>query len=585
MNIFLSKISQLDTICDVILLSTRGELLFLYQEENTPLSPHKNIAGWNDLITSFARPQTAEFIFARGRYYLQLTDLGYLIFGMRDESHLNKLKIACKNVRIKLSDRQTRKRTLLKMLTEADELLKPHIIKELMSLADREVGQALIALLQQHAHFQSKSKERLLLIICQALGYCANRDEAISALNTFIATATTGPTGHCRLHPDIEIAARMTIQQLEQNTPAPVQPLQQSRRPPPPPSPESPPPPDRLTTAGCPVADLPESGQIAALLQQNSKAEAITMILKAITVYARSRQFTVAEQLREWLIEIDSMAIGEIIGAAEIIEEEKKALITQEHLRVWKKLIAAISVEAFSALYHACTTRRYAHGESVLLQGDFSSTLFLVNRGKVQLHALCQDRNESLKVVGQGEIFGADTFFEASVSTVGARSLDAEVLLLPLASFLKIKESHPALEARLLAFCRQLQVPRTHFSRSQKSRRRHERKPAACRAALILLDDRGKDTATGARGDLLDVSMGGASLSLHSSQKKNADALLGNTVRIAIYCGLIKTPLTRISVVRAVQGYDPIGNLYALHLEFEQELTSRELQQIVTLKK
>lgn len=582
MNTFLGKISQLNSICDVLLLSIRGEPLFCYNDDPTPLYPTKNISDWNDLITSFDRPLTAEFIFAGGRYYLHLTDIGYLIFGMRDESNLNKLKIACKNVRAKLADRQTRKRTLLKMLTETDEMLKPHIIKELMPLADREVGHALISLLQQQAQFQPKSKERLLLFICQALGHCSTH-EAINTLNAFINTGT----GESRLPPDVENAARMAIRQLEQDRPVNVHPRQHEPSPPPLIA-EVPPQPEQLGKDGNPVPDLPEVRQIQAALRDNRKTEATAYILKAITACARNRQFAEAERLREWLIDIDSMAVGEIIRAAEVIEEEKKASISKEHLRIWQKLIQVIAAEAFSALFHACTVRKYAYGAPIVTQGVFDSTLFLVNRGKVQLHALCQGKNAPLKVVGPGEIFGSETFFEISVWTLGALSLDAELLLLPQTAFQKIKESYPALEARLPAFCRQLHAPPAQFDRVHKSRRRYERRTAAgrSRAAITLLDDQGKDTGMGAKGDLLDISRGGASLSFHSSQKKNAEALLGKTIRVAIYCGSNnKTPITRICSVRAVRGYDPIGNLYTLHLDFETQLTAAELQQVVTLGK
>lgn len=581
MNTFLIKISQLDSICDVILLSSRGEPLFLAKNNVRSLYYNNILSLWNNIIAKLGRPLNAEFLFTRGRYYLQQTDIGYLIIGMRNESDLNKLKIACTSVKEKLANATLRKQTLLKMLMDVDDEIKPHVIKELMSMADRDVAHSLIVLLKKYDQLQPKSRDRLLLIICQALGYCSTY-EAIEALESFLTVYTAETTS---VTPAIENAVRISVQQLAQSKPPAVF-VQQHAVPPQSPHREK----KKQTKPAHPkkifiTPDFPEAQQILKLLQHDRQAEAISTILQLITTSSHNKEFQKAEKLRDWLIDIDSMALAEIIRAAEIIEDEKKASISKQHLSTWKELINAISAESFSALYHAFTVQKYADGECIVNQGDIQSTLFLVNSGKVQLHAVCQGKHEAIKILEAGDIFGAETFFEVSVWTIAAKSLGAELFKLPYSPFNKLKENYPALEAKLLEHCGQFQSPKMFFNRTRKTRRLHERKKSSNRVTLTLLDDAGKETGKSAKGDLHDISQGGLSLSFHSSQKKAAGALLGKKIRITIRCDIYSAAIIRTSTVRAIGGHDPIGNRYSMHVEFEKPLAAAEIQQLSNLGK
>ena len=78
-------------------------------------------------------------------------------------------------------------------------------------------------------------------------------------------------------------------------------------------------------------------------------------------------------------MQIDAMALREIIRAAEIIEQAKRASVNREFQHTWKELELALSSEEFSTLYHAMTPRvsprmRWWYDRGNLPPRSFSST-------------------------------------------------------------------------------------------------------------------------------------------------------------------------------------------------------------------
>jgi len=481
MNSFLSKIAQLDSIRGVILLSLQGEVLFCRQV-GTSVLVDREIALWNAIINDLGRPPTAQFVFSKGHYYLHSTDVGYLIVGMTNEKSLKKIRVACENVREKLVDLTLRKRVLLKMLSESEEMTKPHLVNALNALADTPVARA-----------PSRSVE--------------------------VAPPAEGGS--------------------------------------------------------------PEEQQVKELLDKGQKRQAVALVMQLITSNAKAKCFHKAEQLRDWLMQIDSMALVESIRAAEIIEQEKSASISDEYLLIWKKLVNTLSPEEYGSLYHAMTQKEYADGEMVVNQGEFHATLFFVNSGSVQIRAVSQGREVPLKVIRPGEIFGSDTFFDVSVWTVNAVSKGASLSLLTWESLHSQKESCPALHAKLRDFCTRFIMPSNHFSTSSRTRRHFERKKVDGRVTINLLDQDGQETGLVAKGELLDISMGGVALSLRFSKKKSAAALFGKKIRVNIRPAAAPITVLCIGKVMAVRCHDFIGNDYSLHVEFDNELSSAEIQQVV----
>ena len=573
---FLSKISQLTSIHDVILLSLQGDLLFYIKQRTPDVVDMKKSAYWNEIVTTLNKPNKAEFNFDKGYYYLHCLPIGYVIVGMHDVASLVKIKAACIDVQQKISSPGICKKILLEMLLSADDMEKPMIIKALTPYADIDVARVLISLLKDEEQFKSQAKNNLLLFICQALGYCSAH-EAIRPLKNLLVS-------HKKREKIQNIAtvkaAQLSLKQLAQSVDM-VQPkmlaakVEQSER-------ENTPGP--LTTGTSKViidSDLPERKQINDLLSNGQKSEAIAVVIQQIEISAEQKLFGRAERLRELLIQIDSMALMEIIRAAEIIEDAKKASIGKDHYVIWQQLTEILTQEEFVSLYHAMSQQYYPNGEIIAKQGQSLPTLFFINSGQVQLYAVSQDGDVPLKVVRKGEIIGAETFFEASVWTVNAKSLGAELSLLSLQKFKDLSTQYAGIDSKLSDYCARFQSAGTLFKKTKKSTRRFDRKKTSGRVTYLLLDNEGKEISVGAKGDLLDVSRGGVSLSIHSSKKQNAINLFGKKIRVKIQSGIPASWSMHDGVVRAVRNNDVIGNEYSLHVEFQNYLNSSEVQNIV----
>ncbi|MFH0785440.1 MAG: cyclic nucleotide-binding domain-containing protein [Pseudomonadota bacterium] len=575
---FLSKIAQLDSVTAVILLSPQGEFLF-YQQTGALASVDREGQRWSEIISDLDSPVTADLVFIKGRYYLHSTDVGYLIVGLKHALNLNKIRAACKSVQAKLIDAKVRKRVLLKMLSDGAEMTKPQLVNALIPLADAEVAHELLSVMQRVETIHPDFKEKLLLSLCKALGECST-PYVVPALNKILLTysSNTSRTGE-----EIRAVVSQAIEKLvtgrqpgpgkEKPAVADTKAKKRSQAK------------EQSVASGdfenLLEVDSPEEQQIKELLGRNEKRQAVALVMQLIISNAREKRFQKAEKLRDWLMQIDSMALVESIRAAEIIEEEKGASISDEHLDIWKELLRTLSPAEFSALYHAMTQKKYTDGEIIVKQGDFLSSLFFVNSGHVQINTVSQGGEMLLREVGAGEIIGSDTFFELSVWTVTVASKGAFLSQLTRQRLQSQKDNCPALYAKLQEFCLKCATKGNIFSNTSRTRRKFERKKVSGRVSIDLLDQQGNDMWIVTKGELLDVSKGGVALSLRFSKKKNAAALLGQNIRVNIRPDSAAEPLLRIGKVMAVRCHDFIGNDYSLHIQFEEELSNAEIHLVV----
>jgi len=581
MNTFLSKISRLSSIQEVLFISTRGELLFLNSKNDSNKSDD-NVSTWNAIIDSLNSPIEAEFFFEKGGYYLHYTDIGYVVVGMNGFSSLKNIKSACANLQAKLSDPTICIKVLLTMLDEADDTLKPQLVTALFPFANNNISEKLLVLLGKEAEFDPAIRSKLLVNIFQILGQCGS-PSAQHALKKLLKEHSSS---RIALENEARYAAQVALAQLdleispESKTAHPRKEVlsknvQTDRAPS-----VNPPSPSENGYA----AQVPKGQRILDLLNQSTKGEAIALVLEQIEICAGKKQFDMAEQLREWLIEIDSSSLREIIRAAEIIEEEKKASISDEQLGIWRKLVSTLSTEDYSSLYHSMIHKQYNNGEIVVQQGEYISTLFFVNSGRVQLYSANQEGEYALKVVEAGEIFGAETFFDISIWTMSAKSLGADLSLLTWDRLLKLKEGNPALQTKLMGFCSQFKLTNVAFNKASTTRRKFERIKVSGKVAVSLLTKAGDASQLGLKGTLMDISKGGLAFSLRFSKKKNAIALLQRNLKVTVRTVFSNESLQRNGVVKAVKCHDYVGNHYTIHMKFDEELSNEEVYQATSRK-
>ena len=567
MKSFLNKIAQLSSVQQVLLMDLEGDLLYSFPSATANNGPSQ-LTDWQKLIEDLGNPETADFAFENGRFYLIRLELGNLLVGVSHDQHVDTIKEGCSTVRDKLKDDSIRRNVLIRMFTEHRRAIKPQFIKGLKSVAGPEVASVLVPFLNSADLLPIDSRSSLVQATCEVLGLCRATD-ALDALHAYLQTQQNSAAEDKQAIK----AAQIAIAQLELDN-VDLSSLSSQHR-------NFDLPADRqLTPNVTERKDLSQDDKkIQDLIEQDKKTEAISLIMDLIRDNAEKKDFAEAERYRQMLLATDSMALREIISAAEIIQEEKSASINETLLSTWEDLIRELSLEEFSALYYATRPRNSTTEEIIAEQGDFLSNLFFVNSGRIQLYTSRNGRDTPFKTVEEGEIFGADSFFDISVWTYSAKSLGATLSVLTWKRLASLKEDYPALQNNLVEYCSRFRTNSDYFEKPSTSRRKFERKKLSGRATMELLSVTGDETGQVARGDLLDISQGGVAFVLRFHRKEYATDLLGKHVRVIIRPDNSISPIQKSGMVKAVRCHDFVGNDYSVHLEFDEILGATEVSQ------
>ena len=328
------------------------------------------------------------------------------------------------------------------------------------------------------------------------------------------------------------------------------------------------------------VSDFSQEQLVLDLFRKEERQKGRQLLIGYISDAAKQRKFKEADRLRGLLIEIEPTALFDIIRTGEIIENEKTAAVDKNILAVWSALIKIIELKEFLAIYYSMEQRRFAHKEMVITQGKQNSTLFFINSGRVEIFFQEGGKKVPIKSMGAGEVLGAGTFFEASVSTINARSLGVETSVLKLDTMQEWQKDYPGLEAKLIDFCSRFKITADSFVTTGQDRRTYKRERISGTVKMILFDKEGNDSGIVAKGELFDISAGGASFFLRMSRKSNARMLLGRTVGLTL--SLSANVMFNITgVVRAVRSQPIVGNEYAVSVQFSRLLVHKELKDLV----
>jgi CRP-like cAMP-binding protein len=341
--------------------------------------------------------------------------------------------------------------------------------------------------------------------------------------------------------------------------------------------------PDRPQPGISPRSEYAEEADIEKLLAEGNHDRAKKLLVDLIDKAASVKRFPEAEKLREWLIEIAPSALNDIIRTAEAIELAKSEGISNDFLKVWSNLHDNLTTEEFNALYYSMEHVVLPGEEIPVKQGETSPALYFVNHGKVKLYYDDKSSEILLKIVEGGEIFGQDTFFDASVWTMSAASLSrVELSILPLKNTSHWKNDHPALESKLQDLCRETGDVQAHLKQLKKNRREHKRYQVSGNVIATLLGNGGKETGLQMKGEFADISLGGLSFLLRISHKKNARILLGRNIHLQLPCAAARGKMLDIEgVLMTVRSLYSMNNEYSAHVGFKHPLTEEDLRGII----
>jgi len=487
----------------------------------------------------------------------------------------------------RLSEKK-RKQELLDALFLVSEKLRFQAVRALASVVDEDVVGVLVELLRDEKYFSPDSKTTLLISICETLGRSGSL-QALKALQAFIGKEGVRPKNMAE---EVWMAARRGVDVLEASRREKKRKDAENGK-----EPVTAEILDPLTAEGAageyaPVTNLAEEREVYVLLGQNRMVAAKSLLLDLVSTMSYLRRFDQAEALCRRLVEIDALALEEIVRATEIVEEQKALSVEQEQGMKWMDVYDFLTTEEFNCLYSILEHVTYTADENIVANGDLQQLLFFINKGRAKLYYQDPQGNEILlKTVGTGEVLGGDSFFKASAWTVNAASVGTvDAFVLHREALRRCKNSCPELESKLETFCRQL-GEQDSLKVTAINRRRQKRFPFSAQLVMALLDDSGRTTGTAATCEAVDISTGGIAFTIRLALKKNVRLLLGRPVHVSLPGGRPECQLTSgmTGVVVAIYGQGASKDAsaaqggYSMHIQFDQPMLEAELAILVSL--
>ncbi|MBF0412509.1 MAG: cyclic nucleotide-binding domain-containing protein [Desulfamplus sp.] len=319
-------------------------------------------------------------------------------------------------------------------------------------------------------------------------------------------------------------------------------------------------------------------------IAENNTEKAVKLLFDLSVHYANNKNFSKAEALRNRLIEVDSMALTEIITSAEIIEEERSAFVDKDYLKLWETLYSTLNVEETNALYYARYENIYLPDQTIFRQGELNSNLYFINRGEVKIVYLQNDKETLLKILKPGDIAGSDSFFSISTCTTSMISLTgSQIDTISRDTFKNWETSFPSIASKIKDFCLKTQTSEIFDLLKEKGleRRVHQRTEISGYVMATLVRANNEPVGKPFKGSLSDISAGGVSFYIKTSKKETVRLLLGRTIAIKFILPEDQQQIVKKATVVSV-GYH-LFNDYSVHADFEKKISSEMLLNIIDI--
>ena len=315
--------------------------------------------------------------------------------------------------------------------------------------------------------------------------------------------------------------------------------------------------------------------KVEQLIAKGDSDAAVKLLYEMIIQNAREKKFPEAEKLRERLLEVDSMALNEIVSSAEIIEEEKTQALDSIHLEIWSKLYDTLSTEEKNTLFFAMKEITLDSNKPVYVQGKMNSNLYFINSGELKEIYKQKEGVVLLNSLGSRQIAGQDNFFSNSVCTTTLVTASrVKMNYLEKVALAGWEKEFPNLEHQLDTFCKGFPGPTELLKQKQMDRRVIKRVKISGIGQINILNKAGVPMAKSFRGELTDISVGGLSFEIRISKKETARLLLGRRINVK-YTFSQSHPAINIDQYGIIVGvYAHPFEDYSVHVTFDKMLDS-----------
>lgn len=317
-------------------------------------------------------------------------------------------------------------------------------------------------------------------------------------------------------------------------------------------------------------------------ITENKTDDAVRLLYDMAIDHAEHQRFDEAEECRDRLYEVDSMALSVIIKVNEAIENAKRKSINPNQRQLWAHIFKGLTPEATTSLYMALKIKRFEPDHTVIAQGKTNDRLYFVNSGRLKMICRCEEKDLLVKNMGTGAIFGQDTFFSINVCTHSVITLShVELGYLDKAKLLSLQTEFPRLLSDLEERCHLDKTEYDCLYLKGLERRAYRRyKLSANIVSHVLTSDPNETLSTFINGELWDISKNGLSFCFRTKFEHAVVRLLGRTmgVRFTLKYGDKKQPLSLTGVVHGIRNYD--HDDYSVHIKLNRNFSDSAMKTI-----
>ncbi len=294
---------------------------------------------------------------------------------------------------------------------------------------------------------------------------------------------------------------------------------------------------------------------------------------------ARAKDFLVAELLRDRMLEVNPMALTDVLQLGDAIDLEKDNPVTSEYLHIWKDLNKEMGQEKFNVLYAGLRQAHYDKNEIIVRNGEIDASLYFINAGDIGLSVNYGQNETFLKRIQPGHILGSEQFFSASVWTTTLKAVSAvEMQILDRAVLDRMNKGFPEIEGILQKYCERCDKTADLLKMTGDDRREFPRYPTTRFIQNVLHDPYGEKGKRNFRGELIELSEGGLSFIIRVSSKKNARSMLGRQIISTLPPGIECS-----GIIVGIRALDSVQQDFSVHVKFLKNIGAKDLEMLVGL--
>ena len=325
----------------------------------------------------------------------------------------------------------------------------------------------------------------------------------------------------------------------------------------------------------------------AQYISEDNISAAVKLLFELIVEAVDNNDFAKAEALREKILEIDPMALDEIIKSGELIEEKKTNAIDQDHMQNWLELYDRLTVEERNAFFFGTEALNIPSGKMVLTQGKPNGYLYLVDGGTLKMFCNIGDREMPVKNVEKGQFFGDDTFLsiQAFCSISVKTETNVRIRRLSKKTLRDWSKKFPAIYNKIDGYITTTGSTHDLISSMGLKRRAQDRIPIKGNGRFQLFDHDQNKTGNPFKGTLVDVSSGGMCFVIRMAKRETARLLVGRKVHahFKMMFEQKEMEIDRSGIIISVRVFDLTD--YSIHMKFDEGLEELEGKRIKIEKK